>query len=53
MLPKRQSGYKRRTISIDDDVYLRLRQKGKFGESFGRLISRILDQTDDVGAYNT
>ena len=45
----KQSGYKRRTISINDDVYSRLRQKGNFGESFGRLITRILDQTDDAG----
>jgi hypothetical protein len=50
---KKQPDYKRHTISINDDVYSRLRQKGKFGESFGRLISRILDQIDDVGAFTT
>ena len=48
-LTKRQSDYKRRTISLNDDVYSRLRQKGNFGESFGRLITRILDQADDAG----
>lgn len=52
MLTEKQSAYKRRTISINDDVYSRLRQKGRFGESFGRVISRILDQIDDVGAYS-
>ena len=51
-LTEKQSAYKRRTISINDDVYSRLRQKGRFGESFGRVISRILDQIDDVGAYS-
>lgn len=52
VLTEKQSAYKRRTISINDDVYSRLRQKGRFGESFGRVISRILDQIDDVGAYS-
>jgi hypothetical protein len=50
---KKQAGYKRRTLSINDDVYSRLRQKGQFGESFGRLISRLLDQIDGVGASPT
>jgi hypothetical protein len=50
---EKQAAYKRKTISINDDVYSRLRQKGRFGESFGRVISRILDQTDDPGEYST
>ena len=51
-LTEKQSAYKRRTISINEDVYSRLKQKGRFGESFGRVISRILDQTDNVGAHS-
>jgi hypothetical protein len=50
---KKRPGYKRRTLSVNDDVYSRLKQKGRFGESFGQLISRILDQIDSVGVYPT
>ncbi len=33
----------RHTISIHNNVYSRLVKKGKFGESFTELISRLLD----------
>jgi predicted CopG family antitoxin len=37
---------KRHTISIDYEVYTRLVEQGKFGESFTELISRLLDDLD-------
>jgi predicted CopG family antitoxin len=38
---------KRVTIGLRDDIYLKLRDKGKFGESFSELISRILQENDN------
>jgi predicted CopG family antitoxin len=35
---------KRCTISVDPKVYLRLKDEGKFGESFSELIGRLLDR---------
>jgi predicted CopG family antitoxin len=32
----------RHTITIRNDVYLRLKDSGKFGESFSDVISRLL-----------
>ena len=37
---------KRCTILLKEDIYKRLRTKGKFGESFSELISRLLDEID-------
>lgn len=37
---------KRTTVGIRQDVYSRLRNKGKFGESFSELISRLIDDTE-------
>jgi predicted CopG family antitoxin len=34
---------KRYTISINADQYARLKQCGRFGESYGELISRLVD----------
>jgi predicted CopG family antitoxin len=34
---------KRHTISINDDEYIRLKQCGRFGESYGELISRLVN----------
>jgi predicted CopG family antitoxin len=34
---------KRHTISINDDEYTRLKQYGRFGESYGELISRLVN----------
>jgi predicted CopG family antitoxin len=36
----------RHTITIDRDVYLRLKTKGFFGESYNELISRLIDFAD-------
>lgn len=38
---------KRCTLLITEDVYQRLRTKGRFGESFSRLIGRLLDELDE------
>ena len=38
---------KRTTISVDVQVYQRLKSQGQFGESFSELISRILEENDN------
>jgi hypothetical protein len=38
------TGNKRCTISIDRKIYIRLRDEGKFGESFSDLVGRLLDR---------
>ena len=38
---------KRITIGLRDEIYLKLRDKGKFGESFSDLVSRILQENDN------
>jgi predicted CopG family antitoxin len=39
---------KRHTISINDEAYKKLRQKGTFGESYTTVILRLLEQIDAV-----
>ncbi len=36
---------KRTNICLNHEVYLKLRNRGKFGESFSELVSRIIDET--------
>ena len=36
----------RTTITIDKKVYQKLREKGKFGETYTQLISRLIDLVD-------
>jgi predicted CopG family antitoxin len=36
----------RTTITLDNNVYSRLKKQGTFGESFSSLVSRILDQIE-------
>lgn len=43
-----QSETKRTTISLDADIYHRLKSKGKFGETFSEVIGRILDRLDVI-----
>jgi predicted CopG family antitoxin len=38
--------YKRCSILLKEDIYQRLKTKGKFGESFSELICRLLDDID-------
>jgi predicted CopG family antitoxin len=39
-------GYKRVNIGLRYDVYTKLKDKGKFGESFSQLVSRVLDEVN-------
>ncbi|MFL6409543.1 MAG: hypothetical protein ACJ71F_21065 [Nitrososphaeraceae archaeon] len=43
----------RNTITIRNQVYERLKRHGVFGESFSKLITRILDELEGVGGGNT
>jgi predicted CopG family antitoxin len=38
--------YKRVTVGLRQDVYTRLRNKGRFGETFSDLVSRLIDEID-------
>ncbi|HET9807786.1 MAG TPA: antitoxin VapB family protein [Nitrososphaeraceae archaeon] len=46
MFYKTNTKYKRCTILLKEGIYQRLKTKGKFGESFSELISRLLDEID-------
>ena len=46
MYCNKNTKYKRCTILLKEDIYKRLKPKGKFGESFSQLISRLLDDID-------
>lgn len=37
---------RRHTISINDDAYTQLKRHGKFGESYGQLISRLVSSAE-------
>jgi hypothetical protein len=39
----------RNTITIRHQVYERLKRHGVFGESFSKLITRILDELEEAG----
>jgi predicted CopG family antitoxin len=43
--------YKRVNIGLRDDVYNRLKDKGKFGETFSELVSRLIDEIETAIAY--
>jgi predicted CopG family antitoxin len=38
--------HNRINICVDHKVYAKLKERGKFGESFSDLISRIIDEAD-------
>jgi predicted CopG family antitoxin len=40
--------HKRITVGLRQDVYARLKNKGRFGESFSELVSRLIDELDNV-----
>jgi predicted CopG family antitoxin len=42
--------YKRITVGLRYDIYNRLRDKGKFGESFSDLINRLLTEIETIKA---
>jgi predicted CopG family antitoxin len=37
---------RRITVGLRNDVYTRLRDKGKFGESFSELILRLIQESE-------
>jgi len=39
---------RRHTLSIGDEAYKKLKSKGNFGESYTKLILRLLDTIDAV-----
>ena len=48
-MPNTQSqGYKRCTILLEQSVYNRLRQMGRFGESFSDVVSRLMDESEEA-----
>jgi predicted CopG family antitoxin len=36
----------RHTITLNDTTFEKLRDRGRFGESYSKLISRLLDQLE-------
>ena len=40
--------YKRITVGLSNHIYNRLKDKGKFGESFSDLINRLLTEIDTI-----
>jgi predicted CopG family antitoxin len=44
------TGSKRCTISIDRKIYSRLKEEGRFGESFSELVGRLLDRVKEKPA---
>jgi hypothetical protein len=43
-----QSVSKRTTVSLDMQIYQRLRSRGHFGESFSDVLTRVLDQLENT-----
>lgn len=40
--------YKRINIGLRADVYTKLKDRGRFGESFSELVSRIIDEAGRI-----
>ena len=38
--------YKRVTVGLRHDVYAKLKDRGRFGESFSDLVSRLIDEVE-------
>jgi predicted CopG family antitoxin len=38
--------YEKSTVLLTKEVYQRLREKGKFGETFSDIVERLLNQID-------
>jgi predicted CopG family antitoxin len=39
--------HKRINVGLQQEIYDKLRNKGKFGESFSDLVSRLLDEVEN------
>ena len=44
--------YEKNTVLLTKEVYQRLREKGKFGETFSDIVERILNQIDSFENNN-
>ena len=44
--------YNKSTVLLTKEVYQRLREKGKFGETFSDIVERLLNQIDYVDNKN-
>ena len=44
--------YEKSTVLLTKEVYQRLREKGKFGETFSDIVERILNQIDSFENNN-
>ncbi len=40
--------YKRINIGLRYDVYTKLKDRGRFGESFSELVSRIINESNET-----
>jgi hypothetical protein len=40
--------YKRITVGLRQDVSTRLRNKGRFGETFSDVVSRLIDEIEAI-----
>jgi predicted CopG family antitoxin len=46
-VPNEYDMSKRISVGLRDDVYSRLRNKGRFGESFSELVARLLNDLEE------
>ncbi len=44
------TGNKKCTISIEREIYIRLKNEGRFGESYSELVGRLLDRLKEKAA---
>ena len=44
--------YEKSTVLLTKEVYQRLREKGKFGETFSDIVERLLNQNDSFENNN-
>ena len=44
--------YEKSTVLLTKEVYHRLREKGKFGETFSDIVERLLNQIDNYENKN-
>ncbi len=43
---------KRTNICLNHEIYLKLKDRGKFGESFSELVSRLLEQLERIDSQS-
>ena len=40
--------YEKHTILLTKDVYQRLKARGEFGETYSKIVKRLLDRVDEL-----